>query len=116
MPQVTIKQLGEAIRKDLKTAQTIGRLPRELRFTVRATKGRGRPNVNVTIDGVGSLIPEPRADNVDAWMAASGQDLQASVEHIRNRYNPPEPVYGGETKFGPIFLSATIIGTTTIES
>jgi hypothetical protein len=115
MPQMTVKELGDAIRKNLKQAQAAGNLPRELRFRVRATRAKGRPNVNVTIEGVESLIPEPREENIDAWMAVNGRDLKEWVERIRNAYNPDPPVYGGQTEYGPIFLSATVTGVTRVE-
>jgi hypothetical protein len=115
LPQMTVKQLGDAIRKNLKQAQAAGNLPKDLRFRVRAAMSKGRPKVDVTIEGAGELVPEPREENVNAWLAGEGLRISTWVERIRSAYNTDPPAYDGKTEFGPIFLSATVTGVTRVE-
>lgn len=114
MPQMTIKQLGDQLRKDLTAAQGRGDLPAGLRFYVRAST-KGGPKVTVTVDGGGRFIPEPKSkETTDAWLAGEGASILRAVDRIRNAYNPDPPVYGGETKWGMLLLSVSNVTTTRI--
>jgi hypothetical protein len=120
---MTIKQLGDRIRQDLKTAQKSGILPDNVgeygyvRYDVRASSPKAGPKVTVTVTGIEPLIPgypDLIGEAVDAWRQTAGAELLAAVERIRNRYNPEVPVYGGGTEFGVIFLSAVVTGCATV--
>ena len=118
MPPMTVKQLGDRIRKNLADAQKNGVIPRGVRCEVRATNtSRTGPAVNITVTGVEELIPgypdpDLMAANAGGWMkAGGGAKLLDFVDKIRNAFNPDPPVYGGTAKFGRVFLSARVTGT-----
>ena len=84
---MTLKQLGDAIRKDLKGAQAAVQLPAALRFAVRATRSKHGWSVNITIDNADRLIPDPKEQHAKAWLAGDGERIRQQAERIRNAWN-----------------------------
>ena len=107
---MTLKQIGDDVRKRLAAAQANGTLPRTPRYDVRVTSKTGA--VNVTINGYEDLIPgvenrEP--GDLKRWATEGyGAQLLAGTDGIvgRQRFTP---ALGGETKFGPCIV---VTGTT----